>query len=101
MTYDWDFSVVWQFRHALLEGLWTTLRLTAYSAFFGLAFGLVMSILLSARLGIVRVPALIIVELLRAIPLPVFLVYLYYVSPVFLGVALPSFTTSVVAFSLS
>jgi len=101
MTYDWDFSVVWQYRGALLDGLLTTLRLTLYSAVFGLIFGILASVLLTARAGVARWPAVVVVELLRAIPLPVALIYLYYVAPVALGLNLPSFTTSVIVFGLS
>jgi len=101
LHYEWDFSVVWQFRGALLSGLLTTLWLTLLSAFFGLVGGVALALCLTNRVATIRIPATLAVELIRAIPLPVALVYLYYVGPTLAGITLPSFTTSVLVFSVN
>lgn len=101
MSYEWNFSVVWQSANALLQGLWVSIQLTAISGLAGILLGIIGGGLLSARNPFVRWPVTAVVEIIRAVPLPALLVYFYYVGPIVFSVSLPSFATSAIAFSLS
>ncbi|MDP2605267.1 MAG: ABC transporter permease subunit, partial [Deltaproteobacteria bacterium] len=92
MAYQWDFSAVWDYRWALASGLATTLLLTGITIIVGTIIGIVLGVIQAARLPrILRWPINIYVEILRALPVLVLLVWSYYFLPMFTGVGLSAF----------
>ncbi len=83
----------------LLLGLWTTILLGAVSIVLGLFLGLIMVMLRLYARRPVRLLAVGYINLLRALPLLVLLVLIYYALP-FLGVRLSSFAAATAALSL-
>jgi polar amino acid transport system permease protein len=94
MAYRFEWSVLWEYRGLLLDGLFVTIQLSL----LGFAFSLLLSIVVGvARSSNRRLPwllATIFVEYFRNVPLVVHLFYFYF------AVGLPSFTASVVALVL-
>jgi polar amino acid transport system permease protein len=92
MTLDW--SILWQFRHALVSGLLTTLWISAV--------GIVGSTLIGVTVGCLgSVPSLLLrrltgsyIELLRNLPMIVKLFFLYFVA------GLPAVASALLALSL-
>jgi His/Glu/Gln/Arg/opine family amino acid ABC transporter permease subunit len=99
MGYQWHFDVVWNNLPFLLEGLEDTVSLTAISMALGLMLGLVVALV---RLRYARlVPAIVFyVEVFRATPMLVQLVWIYDVLPA-IGLRFDSFWSAVIALTLN
>ncbi|MFI5013538.1 MAG: amino acid ABC transporter permease [Hyphomicrobiales bacterium] len=99
MSLDW--SVVWQFRGALLEGTLVTVALTFATMLLAVPGGILLALM---RMGRFKLPALLsasFVEFFRNLPLILLVYWAYYVMPILVGVTLSAFTTGLVALSLN
>lgn len=83
----------------LLQGLWNTLLLGLVAIVFGGALGVIVCLIRMYAARPLRVLAVIYIDLLRAIPVLVLLILIYYALP-FVGVTMNSFTAAAVALSL-
>ncbi|MEV0809788.1 amino acid ABC transporter permease [Micromonospora sp. NPDC050200] len=100
MGYDWQWSAITDNWHLLVSGLWLTIFYTATSAVLGLLMGSFLAMgRLSARLWL-RIPATMVLEVLRGVPLLVLLVWIYYALPLFSGLSISAPVASVMALSL-
>lgn len=84
----------------LLEGLWTSVQLTAAFLAIGLPLGLGFAIMLSARRWFVRGLAMALVELGRAVPVLVLLYLVYFGLPE-ADLRLSAFVSATLAIGLS
>jgi len=100
MNYDWKFSRLEPYTTAFLYGTGTTIALTLVVILVGTLVGVVWGLALTRRrMGIVLYP---IVDVVRAIPLLVLLLFMYYLLTYqVIGVAVSSFTVAVVAMSVN
>ncbi len=78
-----DTDMIARYGPLLLAGLVTTVRVCALASLIAFAFGLVLALLLGARLMIVRAMARLYVEVMRGTPILVILFLLYYGGPSF------------------
>ena len=84
---------------ALLRGLANTLLLSFFSILFGVAFGLLIAIVRLYAPKPLRLVAIFYIDILRAMPMLVTLILIYYALP-FLGIRLSSWTSAILAFSM-
>jgi polar amino acid transport system permease protein len=84
---------------ALLRGLWNTLLLGLMSIVIGIAGGLVISLIRLYAPKPFRLLAVGYIDILRATPVLVVLILIYYALP-FLGIRLTSWTSAIMAFSI-
>ncbi|MGY1716281.1 amino acid ABC transporter permease [Geodermatophilus nigrescens] len=84
----------------LLEGLVTSVELTAASLLLGIPLGLVLALLSSSRTRAVRWAAIALVEIGRGTPALVMLQFVYYGLPS-AGLSLTAFVSAVAALSLT
>lgn len=84
----------------VLRGLGMTLLLCAAVIPLGLIGGLIIALLMQIRSRWVRVPIMLLVDLVRALP-PLFLLILVYAGLPFIGIQLPAFATVCLAFLLN
>jgi polar amino acid transport system permease protein len=101
MPHVWDFSPVWDHFPVILEGLRVTFLLTLVSCAVGAVVGLVTSIGLTARRSLISVPITAVVELVRACPPLVMLIWAYYMLPTLTGVGFSSFATAAFVFAIT
>jgi polar amino acid transport system permease protein len=104
MNYDWNLSLLWDYRVAFANGLLVTMQLTAVTIFFGTIIGYVLGVLLSIRAPFMQ-PIKAVIYMYMAffgwLPLLVLMVWMYYFLPVLLGVRLSGLTVSYIALSLN
>ncbi|MBF8279844.1 MAG: ABC transrane type-1 protein [candidate division NC10 bacterium] len=110
MTYDFQWSILWTGENGrwLLEGLWTTIRLSALSWIFACGLGILSGTLRTARFRPLRVLATCYVEFFRNVPLLVWLFFWYFGAPQvlpragqdWLNLHGPEFWSAVVALSV-
>lgn len=95
-----DFSIVLRFQHALLLGLWTTLKLTLLCVLLGCALGFVTAMARTGGNVILRTVAGAYVEFFRGTPVLIQLFWIFFCLPLLLGVELSNFASGVIALTL-
>ncbi|MFT4191888.1 MAG: ABC transporter permease subunit [Comamonas sp.] len=98
--YTWDFRAVLEYRDVLLSGILTTLRVLALSVTLGVALGLLLAPLRAARSRWLRWPSQSVIEVVRAVPPLVLVVWAYYCLPILSGMKLSAYWTCVLALGL-
>lgn len=99
-NYEWDFSVVFEYRDVFLRAIGTTLTLAVMTIICGMILGLILYLLRTSSWRPVYGIITAIVEVLRAVPPLVLLVWIYYCMPILTGLSLTGFQTGVLALSL-
>ena len=84
----------------LITGLITTLKLIGLSLALAVGWGLVLSVIRNSNIPVINPLIIAYVDLLRALPVLVLLMLIYYALP-FVGLALPAFSAAVLALSLN
>ncbi len=98
--YDWDFSILWQFRWLLLVGLGVTLLFTLATSLLGLLIGTVVALLRLIPSWFTTAPLLAYVGLFRCTPVLVQLIWFYYALPGLTGIMLTPSLAAGLALSL-
>ena len=99
MTYQWDFSSVFQAYPVLLKGLWNTLVLACTAVAGSLLLGLLIGIARTARRPLCWLGA-VYVELFRNVPVLIQLFLFFYLVPLFFGIRNNNFLVAAVTLSL-
>jgi polar amino acid transport system permease protein len=99
--YSWHFEVIWQYKDAFARGLITTLELTFLIIAIALILGTILGV---ARVFFpnqhIRKGIAILIEILRALPKIVLIVWVFYALPILSSMQLPAFESAVVALSI-
>jgi polar amino acid transport system permease protein len=99
-VYQWNFEFLWDYRHLFVSGLLYTLGYTFLCVVLGLFAGLVSGLGQLSKSALIRVPFKWYVELFRATPVLVLLIWFYYALPVLLGIEMSPAMAAVLALSL-
>lgn len=97
---DFDYDIFRQALPSLFRGAIVTAELTVVSLVIGFLIGIVLGVARVSKSPFLWGPALFYVTIMRAIPLLVTLLFLYYGLPS-AGVMLDSFTVGVIALSIT
>ena len=99
MSYDW--SVVWQYRQALLDGLWITILLTVLTMLVAVPGGIALAFMRMSSSRWVSGSSAAFVELFRNLPLILVVYWAFYVMPMVLGIEFSAFATGLLALCLN
>ncbi|SDJ53301.1 amino acid ABC transporter permease [Salipiger marinus] len=100
MEYDWNFAIVWDYRMVLLRGLGQTVLLAGITIVLSTILGLVLATLRDSRIPLVYPVLSTFVSVVRAVPVLVLLVWMYYCLPILTGLKMNGFTTVTIALSI-
>lgn len=100
MDYAWNFSVVWRNLPMLLEGLQGSLQITALALLLGLALGLLAAPFRMSSHPLLRLPAVVYINVFRSTPPLVQLFWFFYAFPILIGVRFRPFEAAVLTLSL-
>ncbi len=98
--YDWNLSIIWDYRQVYIQGATITLALSVYALAIALFLGLFVGIARQSNKRLLSLPASWYVEVLRDTPLLVQIVWIFYCLPVLLDVRMTAFWSCVVALSV-
>jgi His/Glu/Gln/Arg/opine family amino acid ABC transporter permease subunit len=99
VNYDW--SVIWQFRSALAQGVWTTVMLTFATMAVAIPGGLFIMLLRQSPIRLVAFAGVVFTEFFRNLPLILVIYWTFYILPRLLpNVDFPPFATGLVALAL-
>jgi polar amino acid transport system permease protein len=99
VSFEW--GLAFRYLPLLVQGLVTTLKISALIIALGLVLGLFVAGGRLSKNPLINGPVSAYVELFRGTPALVQLVWFYYCLPIFLGISLPGFTAIVVALTLN
>lgn len=99
--YQWNWNVVFQYKYVFLQGALTTLWLTFLAVIIGTILGILIGLVRRSSVPVFPIIAKIYIELFRALPILVLLIWLYYVSPILLGIQFSPFITALIALSVN
>jgi polar amino acid transport system permease protein len=100
MNYTWHWQLIWDFRRVFLRGIEITLLVTWWALLIGLGLGLLLGLMRSSRKAVLRWPAAVYVDVFRATPILVQLVWIYYALPIVLGLQMGNITAASVGIGL-
>ncbi|MGR9228199.1 amino acid ABC transporter permease [Rhizobium leguminosarum] len=95
-----DFSILLRFEHALLLGLWMTIKLTVICIVLGCTLGFLVGLLRTSRNVALRAISSIYVEFFRGTPVLIQLFWIFFCLPLLLGVELSNLASGVIALTL-
>jgi His/Glu/Gln/Arg/opine family amino acid ABC transporter permease subunit len=96
---DYDWSLIWENREALLAGLWTAFAVAIVGLAISLVFGLLLAVLRSAPKPFSWI-ALAYINIFRGVPALVSVIWVYFGLALLLGVRFSVFEAGVIALSL-
>jgi polar amino acid transport system permease protein len=100
ISYDWDFSVVWEYRVAFADGLRVTFEVLGGTIFLSVVVGLLLALFRMSPSKLLSYTSGAFIEFTRSVPSLVWVVWFYYCLPVVTGLTLDGFMTVVIALSL-
>lgn len=101
MEYTWHFGVVKEFWGAFYRGCLVTFQLTAWSFLLSTALALLLAFCSISRRWPIRAVGILYIEVFRALPTLVVLVWVYFALPIVMGVTLGGFEAAVIGLTLS
>lgn len=98
--YEWDFSLVWEYRWVFLQAGRITLTLMVETIALAVPLGFFLAIFRRSRFKVLRLVGRIMVEVSRSIPPLVWVVWFYYCLPILVNVKMSAMATVVIALGL-
>ncbi len=100
MDYIWQWNQIWDYRQVFVRGMQVTVILTCWALLIGMVLGLGLGLMRSSRLLVLRLPAAIYIDIFRATPILVQLVWIYYALPILSGVQMGNIASASVGIGL-
>jgi His/Glu/Gln/Arg/opine family amino acid ABC transporter permease subunit len=99
MRYDW--TVIWQYRDALAEGVAITVLLTVATMAIAVPGGIAIMLVRQSRFRVLSALGTAFVEFFRNLPLILLVYWTFYVLPIVVEIELSTFATAIVALALA
>lgn len=98
--YQWDWGIVSSYSPVFIQGALITLGLTAVVVIFGTILGSILVIFRKSDNLVVSFLVKLYVQIFRALPTLVLLIWIFYVTPIFTGWRMSAFVAAAIALSL-
>ena len=95
-----DFTFAWGYWQTLLQGLFTTLKLSVVCVLIGTPLGFLISLGRSSQSRAVRIVTATYVEVIRGTPVLILLFWVFFCLPLLLNIDMGNWTSSVLALSV-
>lgn len=99
--YEWQWGLIILYRDVFLEGALFTLFITILVVIFGTIIGFGLAFLQLRKYPFFSILSKIYIDIFRALPVLVLLIWIYYVAPILFGLKFSAFTTVVIALSIN
>jgi polar amino acid transport system permease protein len=100
LRYEWDFSVVWRYTDLLVEGGIGTVWLFVAALALAMPLGLLLALARLSRIPVVSHLAIFYIDVFRAAPALVLIIWFYFVLPILLHVEFSAFIAAMLALGL-
>lgn len=99
--YTWNWSIIFSYKAVFIQGAVVTLELTLLAIIVGTILGILMAFAKKSSNQVLSILARGYIELFRAIPILVLLIWIFYVLPIMLDWRISAFLAAVIALSLN
>ena len=99
MNFDW--SVIWTYREALLDGVIQTVILTVLTMALAVPGGILLALMRLSSNRVMQTASLSFVEFFRNLPLILVIYWAFYVMPILFGIQFSAWTTGLIALTLN
>lgn len=99
LYYYFNLEVMQKYLPSMLAGFWITVRMAVLVAVLGIALGLALAVLRAFRIRVVNLALIFFVDLFRAVPPLVIMVFAFFALP-YAGVTMPAFVAATVSLTL-
>lgn len=98
--YEWNWRIISEYRMVFIEGALTTLWLTLFVVVVGTFLGIILAFFKQSRFFILRFLAKAYIEVFRALPILVVIIWIYYALPVIFDWRVSAFKAAGISLSL-
>jgi len=99
--FRWNFSIILNYKYALLMGLWWTIKLNFFVVVIGTILGVLIAFARLSSWKFISGAAMVYIEILRALPVLVFLIWFHYVFPSLTGITPGALLDAIIVLSLN
>ena len=99
--YTWNWHVVLDNKQVFVEGALVTIGLTLLVVVIGTLLGTILALMRRSKDSVLSFLARIFIELFRALPILVLLIWIFYVGPIIFNIRFSPFAAGVLALSLN
>jgi polar amino acid transport system permease protein len=101
MSYQWNFSSVWEHLPDLLHGVLVTVEIAVLSMLLGLILALLICFARLSPVRAISIAARVYTEFFRDTPLLVQIIWVYFSLPILTGIRFTATISALIAFSLN
>lgn len=99
--YTWNWNWVINYKSQLIDAAALTLWLNISILIIGTIVGIVLGLCKRSRIRIIRLPAIILIDLLRTLPVLVLLIWFYFCIPIIFQQKISAISTAIIVLSLN
>lgn len=99
--YEWNWRIISLYKNVFVQGTLVTIGLAFFAIVFGSVLGVALAFLKRSHNPVLSYIAKIYIELFRAIPILVLLIWIFYVVPILFDWRISAFIAAVLALSLN
>src|SRR3989344_5497090 len=99
--YTWNWNIIWVYKTVFIQGALVTIGLTLIAIILGTILGVIFAFIKRSANPVFSYLTRIYIELFRAIPILVLLIWVFYVLPIIFGLRLTAFNSAILALSLN
>ena len=101
IAYQINWTPVLDHKHAFLVGAWLDVWITAISFLLACVLGIALALFRTSGLRLLSWPAFVYIQLVRGVPLLVFLYWVYFGLAILTGVAFTSSQAAIIALTVT
>ncbi|OGI68948.1 hypothetical protein A3A05_02335 [Candidatus Nomurabacteria bacterium RIFCSPLOWO2_01_FULL_41_12] len=99
--YNWNWHIISSYKIVFVQGALVTIELTFFAVILGTVLGAALAFLKKSRNPMFSFIAKVYIEIFRAIPILVLLIWIFYVIPILFDWRISAFVAAVVALSMN
>lgn len=100
-AYNWDLSIIWDYREAFIKGTIITIEVTIISIIIGTVLALILGTVRNSKNKLLSKTATIVIETIRGLPFLVLIIWIYFSLPLLISMNIPSFIAAIIALSIN
>ena len=101
MDFDFKWNVLIRYQDFLIDGVLITIQMALIGMAIALTLGLIIALMGKSGIKILEIFSDIYIQIFRAIPLFVYLIWMFYGAAMLTGINVPAFTTAVICLSMT
>ncbi len=101
MDFDFKWHVLMRYQSFLIDGVLITVQMALLGMAIALTLGLIIALMAKSGIKILEIFSDIYIQVFRAIPIFVFLIWLFYGAAMLTGINVPAFSTAVICLSMT